>query len=69
MSSGPNTNHFVGLIQNQVGEEFVIMANVSLWQMRLIVLVHQAHKDDVTALEHTTEATGIGHVLGGQRLT
>jgi hypothetical protein len=58
--------HFVALVETQLGPDYHTVTAVNLWQMRLIVMVHNTHKDHVSEVEKTKEGTGLGNVLGNK---
>jgi Endonuclease/Exonuclease/phosphatase family 2 len=55
-----------GLIQSHLGSNYVKLAGLSLWTIRLIVLIRRDHYYAVSHIQRGTEATGIAHVIGNK---
>jgi hypothetical protein len=57
---------FINLVAQHVGTQYVPVDTVALMNMRLVVFVHVDHQDEISSIEKTTEATGIGRVVGNK---
>ena len=55
---------FLDELETYMGEKFTVAVSVELVEMRLIVFVHK--RNTFGDLEHSTEATGIGSVVGNK---
>ncbi|OQR98644.1 phosphatidylinositol-3,4,5-trisphosphate 5-phosphatase [Achlya hypogyna] len=55
---------FFHQLEHHVGPSYVVAGSVELMEIRLIVFVHE--RNAVTDVEKTTEATGVGNVIGNK---
>jgi ankyrin repeat protein len=55
-----------GHLQQHLGPRYIKLAGVSLWTIRIVVLVAREHYYKISNLSIGTEATGIAHVVGNK---
>lgn len=53
-------------VQNCIGNEYMLIAKHRLMEIKLLVFIHRKHKNRIGKAEATTEATGIGNVVGNK---
>jgi len=58
--------HWFGVIQTHLGDAYVPVESSELLQMRLIVFAKKDIQKDIDEIETTTEATGLGGVVGNK---
>jgi len=58
--------HFVTLILDQIGDEYVLVRDAELAQMRLFVFTKKMHLHAVSSVQYCSEATGIGGIAANK---
>eukprot|EP00808_Paulinella_micropora_P016464 g30536.t1 len=53
-------------LQANIGSQYVPIKMVSMWQIRLVVFAHTKHLPFIHHVEGSTEATGVGGVMGNK---
>jgi hypothetical protein len=64
--SGESSRKFSKCVQNSVGPDYVLVAKHHLMEIKLLLFVHRRHRARVGKTEATTEATGLGNVVGNK---
>lgn len=65
--SSPNpTKKFSKCVQQAIGHEYVMVAKYHLMEIKLLLFVHRKHRARIGKTEATSEATGIGNVVGNK---
>jgi hypothetical protein len=66
VASSGHDHRFINTVASHVGAEYVPVDTVALMAMRLVVFIHVTHQDCIDNIEKTTEATGIGRMVGNK---
>jgi len=53
-------------VSKHIGDQYVLVAHQSMWQIRLLVFVRKNLRHNITNIGRSKEATGIGSVLGNK---
>lgn len=64
--SGKCEAHWFSQLQEHLGEGYVRVSGGSLWSIRILVMVRAELQDQLSDIQITSEATGIGHVAGNK---
>lgn len=57
---------FSKCVQNSIGREYVLVAKHHLMEIKLLLFVHRKHRSRIGKTESSSEATGIGNVVGNK---
>eukprot|EP00658_Telonema_sp_P-2_P037235 TRINITY_DN2679_c0_g1_i2.p1 TRINITY_DN2679_c0_g1~~TRINITY_DN2679_c0_g1_i2.p1 ORF type:complete len:352 (-),score=109.58 TRINITY_DN2679_c0_g1_i2:45-1100(-) len=57
---------FIGALQFQLGEEWEVLENPEVMEMRLVVFARKELHDQISDVQSAWERTGIGHALGNK---
>jgi hypothetical protein len=57
---------FSKCVQQAVGREYLLVAKHHLMEIKLLLFVHRKHRTRIGKTESTSEATGIGNVVGNK---
>lgn len=66
VSPTAGSKKFSKCVQRAVGDNYLLVAKHHLMEIKLLIFVHRKHKARIGKTEMTSEATGIGNVVGNK---